>query len=136
MCQHGDTYGFSILAFNANGNSTQPASVSATPPSAVRNVHIVGNASELQIIWDAPADANGNPSGGLSYLYSVEVADGSGGIAYLASDLSDRYVEVQTLNTNIQYTVSISAYNSVDNNIITYSTQSTTVPSPIEVTSL
>jgi titin len=135
---NGESYSFRILAVNLNGNSISSA-VTATPstsPSAVRNVHIVGNASELQIIWDAPADVNDHPSGGLSYLYNLEVADGSGGIAYLASGLSDRYVEVQNLNTNVQYTVSIYAYNSIDTNFITYSTQATTVPSPVEITSL
>ncbi len=91
----------------------------------------------MQIIWDAPlALANGDPSGGLAYLYSLEVADASGGVAYTASGLSTTYVEVPNLNTNIQYTVSIYAYNSVDTNFNVYSTQSTTVPSPIEITSL
>ena len=137
---NGDSYSFRISASNANGTSDASSAVSVVPstsPSAVRNVHIVGNASELQIIWDAPlALANGDPSGGLAYLYSLEVADASGGIAYTASGLSTTYVEVQNLNTNIQYTVSIYAYNDVDTNYHVYSTQSTTVPSPIEITSL
>jgi len=54
---NGDSYQFRITASNANGTSDESSPVSVTPstsPSAVRNVHIVGNASELQIIWDAP----------------------------------------------------------------------------------
>ena len=54
---NGDSYQFRISASNANGTSDESSPVSVTPstsPSAVRNVHIVGNASELQIIWDAP----------------------------------------------------------------------------------
>jgi len=80
--------------------------------------------------------ANGDPSGGLAYLYSLEVTDASGGVAYTASGLSTTYVEVPNLNTNVQYTVSIYAYNSVDTNFNVYSTQSTTIPSPVEITSL
>lgn len=97
---NGDSYQLRISASNANGTSDVSSPVSITPstsPSCVRNVHIVGNASELQIIWDAPlALANGDPSGGLAYLYSLEVADASQGIAYTASGLSTTYVEVQT----------------------------------------
>ncbi len=102
---NGDAYHFRISASNANGTSDQSSIVSITPStssSAVCNVHIVGNASELQIIWDAPsALPNGSPSGGLAYLYSLEVADASGGIAYTTSGLSTTYVEVPNLNTNI-----------------------------------
>jgi hypothetical protein len=136
---NGESYSFRVIAANANGHSTTSSAVSATPstsPSAVRNVHIVGSASELHIIWDAPADANGHPSGGLAYMYAIDVTDSNGGVAYTASGLSTTYVEVPNLNTNIQYTVSIYAYNSADTNFNVYSTQSTTVPSPIEITSL
>jgi hypothetical protein len=131
---NGRSYDFKISATNANGMSDYSEVVSAVPstsPSAVRNVHIVGNASELQIIWDQPLS-----SGGLSYLYSLEMTDGNGGVAYQASALNTRYVEVQNLNTNVQYIVSIYAYNTVDTNYIIYSTQATTVPTPIEITSL
>jgi titin len=136
---NGESYSFRVIAANANGSSAATTAVSATPstsPSAVRNVHIVGSASELHIIWDEPADANGHPSGGLSYLYAIEVTDANGGVAYTASGLNTRYVEVENLNTNIQYTISIHAYNSVDTNFIIYSTQSTTIPNPVEITSL
>jgi hypothetical protein len=131
---NGRSYDFKISATNANGMSDYSEVVSAAPstsPSAVRNVHIVGNASELQIIWDQPLS-----SGGLSYLYSLEVTDVDGGVAYQASALNTRYVEVQNLSTNVQYIVSIYAYNTVDTNYIIYSTQATTVPTPIEITSL
>jgi titin len=136
---NGESYSFRVISYNANGHSAASSSVSATPstsPNAVRNLHIVGNASELQIIWDAPADANGHPSGGLAYMYAIDVTDSNGGVAYTASGLTTRYVEVSNLSTNIQYTVAIHAYNGVDTNFITYSTQSTTVPIPIEITSL
>ncbi len=131
---NGTVYSFRISAQNANGMSAPSAPVQCTPstsPSAVQNVHIVGNASELQIIWDAPAN-----SGGLSYLYDVQVADSEGGVAFMASALSTRYVEATNLAMNIAYTVTIYAYNNVDTNYVMYSTQATTVPNPIEITSL
>jgi titin len=130
---NGHSYDFRVSALNANGMSAPSAHVSVVPsnsPSAVRNVHIVANASELQIIWDEPT-----MSGGLPYDYSIEVVDGSGGIAYQGTQ-SSRYVEIQNLATNVQYTVTIYAFNNVDTNYVMYSAQSTTVPSPIEVTSL
>jgi hypothetical protein len=131
---NGQAYDFRVSAQNANGMSAPSAPVECTPstsPSAVQNVHIVGNASELQIIWDAPAN-----SGGLPYLYDVQVADSSGGVAFMAGALSTRYVEAANLTMNVAYTVTIYAYNNVDTNYIMYSTQATTVPNPIEITSL
>jgi hypothetical protein len=131
---NGTVYDFRISAQNANGISAPSAPVQCTPstsPSAVQNVHIVGMASELHIIWDAPAN-----SGGLPYLYDVEVADSVGGVAFTASALSTRCVEATNLTMNVSYTVTIFAYNSVDTNYVLYSTQSTTIPNPIEITSL
>lgn len=130
---NGHSYDFRVSAQNANEMSAPSAPVSVVPsnaPTAVRNVHIVANASELQIIWDEPAI-----SGGLPYDYSIELADPEGGVAYQGSQ-TGRYVEVQNLATNVQYTVTIYAFNNVDTNYVMYSAQSTTVPSPIEVTSL
>jgi titin len=136
---NGESYSFRVIAANANGHSTTSSAVSATPstsPSAVRNVHIVGSASELHIIWDAPADANGHPSGGLSYLYNVQVLNPDNTFAYSVNGIASPHVEVENLNTSVQYTVNIFAYNSIDTNYITYSTLSTTVPLPVEITSL
>eukprot|EP00981_Chlorochromonas_danica_P013195 scaffold5965_cov109-Ochromonas_danica.AAC.1 len=130
---NGQTYDFRVSAQNANGMSQPSAEVECVPsnsPSAVRNVHIVSNASEMQVIWDEPAI-----SGGLPYQYSIAVTDANGGLAYQGSQDS-RYVEVQNLATNVQYTVTIYAFNNVDVNYVTYSAQSTTVPAPIEITSL
>jgi hypothetical protein len=130
---NGHSYDFRVSAQNANGMSAPSASASVVPsnsPSAVRNVHIVANAAELQIIWDEPT-----VSGGLPYDYSIEVADANGGVAYQGSQ-SGRYLDVQNLATNVQYTVTIYAFNNVDTNYVMYSAQSTTVPAPIEVTSL
>ena len=131
---NGQSYDFRVSAQNANGMSDTSAPVQCIPstsPSAVQNVHIVGNASELQVIWDAPTN-----SGGLPYLYDIQVADINGGVAFMASALSTRYVEATNLAMNIAYTVTIYAYNNVDTNYIMYSTQATTVPNPIEITSL
>eukprot|EP01034_Spumella_vulgaris_P023481 gene23481-29699_t len=78
---NGNGEGAQVISANVNGHSAASSSVSATPstsPNAVRNLHIVGNASELQIIWDAPADANGHPSGGLAYMYAIDVTDSNG----------------------------------------------------------
>ncbi|RYH13162.1 hypothetical protein EON65_36325 [archaeon] len=130
---NGQEYDFRVSAQNANGMSAPSAPVSVVPsnsPSAVRNVHIVANAAELHINWDEPAI-----SGGLPYDYSIEVADPEGGVAYQGTQ-SGRFVELQNLATNVQYTVTIYAFNNVDTNYVMYSAQSTTVPSPIEVTSL
>lgn len=84
----------------------------------------------MQIIWDALSN-----SGGLPYQYSIEVADPDGCVAYQGIQ-DDRYVEVQNLSTNVQCTVTIYAFNYVDNNYVIYSALSTTVPAPIDVTSL
>jgi hypothetical protein len=130
---NGQTYDFRVSAQNANGTSPPSASAAVVPsnsPSSVRNVHIVANAAELQVIWDKPAI-----SGGLAYDYSIEVADPSGGIAYQGTQYN-RYAEIQNLATSVQYTVPIYAFNNVDTNYVMYSAQSTTVPAPIEVTSL
>lgn len=113
---NGTVYSFRISALNANGMSAPSAPVQCTPstsPSAVQNVHIVGNASELHIIWDAPAN-----SGGLPYLYDVKVADSEGGVAFTASALNTRYVEATNLAMNVAYTVTIYAYNDVDTNYV------------------
>lgn len=130
---NGHSYDFRVSAQNANGMSVPSAPVSVVPsdsPSAVRNVHIVANAAELHIIWDEPING-----GGLPYSYSIEVADSEGGIAYEGTK-TGRFVEIQNLATNVQYTVTIYAFNNVDTNYVMYSTQGTTVPAPIEVTSL
>jgi hypothetical protein len=118
---NGDEYRFKITAVNANGESDDSEIVSAVPstsPNAVRNVHIVGSATQLQIIWKAPQQA------------------AQGGVAYMVSELTTRYVEVEGLNTNVQYTVAIYAYNDVDTNFVIYSTETTTTPTPIEITNL
>ena len=136
---NGESYSFRVLAANANGHSAATSSVTATPstsPSAIRNLHIVGSASELHIIWDAPADANGHPSGGLPYMYNVQVLKPDNTFAYSVNGIVSPHVEVENLDTGVQYTVNIFAYNSVDTNYITYSTLSTTVPLPVEITSL
>jgi titin len=136
---NGESYSFRVLAANANGHSTATNPVTATPstsPSAIRNLHIVGSASELHIIWDAPADANGHPSGGLPYMYNVQVLKPDGYFAYSVNGIGNPYVEVENLDTGVQYAINIFAYNSIDTNYITYSTLSTTVPLPVEITSL
>jgi hypothetical protein len=114
------------------------SAVPSTSPNAVRNVHIVGSATQLQIIWKAPQqDAlTGHPSGGLPFKYALTVTDSEGGVAYMVSELTTRYVEVEGLNTNVVYTVAIYAYNDVDTNFVIYSTEATTTPTPIEITNL
>jgi hypothetical protein len=54
----------------------------------------------------------------------------------MASALNTRYVEATNLAMNVAYTVTIYAYNNVDTNYVLYSTQATTIPNPIEITSL
>lgn len=131
---NGQTYDFRVSAQNANRMSPPSASKAVIPsnsPSAVQNVHIVGMASELHIIWDAPAN-----SGGLDYLYGVEVTDSASGVAFTTSALNTRYVEAINLAMNVSYTITIYAYNNIDTNFVMYYSQSTTIPNPIEITSL
>lgn len=136
---NGSQYSFNITAFNARGDTTCTAvsAVPSTSPSAVRNTHIVANASELHVIWDKPSDVGGVPSGGLAYLYHVTVTDQmSGDIVSVADGLTVPFVEVQNLATNHVYSIAIYAYNNVDTNYIVYTTQTNTTPTPVEITSL
>eukprot|EP01040_Poterioochromonas_malhamensis_P009121 gene9121-9881_t len=137
---NGNAKYFKVSSTNSQGSSALSLAISCVPsssPAVPQSVTIYPYDSGVEISWEAPAnDQSGNPSGGLAFTYNAQIADVNGGVAYTASNITNPLLNINGLNDNQQYVLTLYANNGVDTNYNIYSANFTVVPNPITITSL
>jgi hypothetical protein len=130
---------FEVSAQNNIGigpGSNRVACIPSTSPAVPRSVTLYTYDTGVEISWEDPLQVSGYPSGGLAFTYSLEISDQNGGVAYSASNITTKLVDVPNLLTNSNYILTIYADNQVDTNYHMYSASFQISANPIAVANL
>jgi hypothetical protein len=92
--------------------------------------------SGVEISWEDPLQVSGYPNGGLAFDYVLEISDQNGGVAYTASNITTKLVDIQGLNNSTLYSLAIYADNHVDTNYNVYNASFQISPTPIAIANL